>query len=646
MAFSVGTPRDDIFLKEEKQEKKKNKPKKWYQNIIKTPEAFKDGYDFGDVTKTVFGTGINALAIAGKELVKKGEEFYDFSLDTSNKINTNLEKTLGLKTKEEAEKERKYVRNLVSRDLTTDAMDKIGLDDETMTRLEKNSLVTRDNIAGKVVQGVGGMIPTILVGNSVGGTLGNISRGQRLISSLPTTMTLGLGSYGGGLEEAYSEGATDKQASRYALGSTAVELATEWLTGGVPGVNDRGLLDNLEDKTLNKVSNSFAKFLIKNGYSMAGEGAEEALSEIINPYLKNATYSQGERVDWNAVVESAVVGGLTGGVLELPSNISNLRVDRANQKINQQIKKEISNQATKNIIEQNNIKPFQISNDEVKLSSSINQDSTTNIKEKYNYNIDEGIIKRSNGKLQLRPATSLKTDIQELQLLNNISSSANDNITNITENQGTSTSTDILLDSYTQHEISNYEGGKVKIAKTSEDVINFVQESKKTSNNSKLYFGKLGKKIANKINQAIGINLENYNLSLRSDNIKHILKKHSNKSEILRGQIPITEADFQLIPEIITSYDSIKQTGSTTNGKPSITFTKQIGDNYYLVNYVSDKSHNLEVQTMWKQKKKNSATVSDANIPRLTSETNSGTSSYVNDNTINAHKSQLIESSG
>ena len=33
---------------------------------------------------------------------------------------------------------------------------------------------------------------------------------------------------------------------------------------------------------------------------------------MINPILKNATYSHGEKINWNDVIQSAVVGGLTG----------------------------------------------------------------------------------------------------------------------------------------------------------------------------------------------------------------------------------------------------------------------------------------------------------------------------------------------
>ena len=42
----------------------------------------------------------------------------------------------------------------------------------------------------------------------------------------------------------------------------------------------------------------------------------------------------------------------------------------------------------------------------------------------------------------------------------------------------------------------------------------------------------------------------------------------------------------------------------TKEGKPSITFEKNIGNKYVVVEYISDKHHNLEVQTMWINKKR------------------------------------------
>jgi len=197
---------------------------------------------------------------------------------------------------------------------------------------------------------------------------------------------------------------------------------------------------------------------------------------------------------------------------------------------------------------------------------------------------------------------------------------------------------------YTQHEIDNYNNGKVKIVKSNEDVAKFVEASTKVPSNAKLYFGKIGSSVSNKIKSELGVDVDNYNISLQTSAIKHILKNHGDpKYESNRGQVAITNEDFKLIPLIVSEYDNVSKSGKVENNNQALLFEKQIGDNYYLVNYISDKNHNLEVKTMYKVKanKKNSATASDALMPRSeTSETDSGTSSFY-DNTLSQNNDKV-----
>ena len=131
-----------------------------------------------------------------------------------------------------------------------------------------------------------------------------------------------------------------------------------------------------------------------------------------------------------------------------------------------------------------------------------------------------------------------------------------------------------------------------------------------------------------------GIDLKNYNLSLKDGNIKKILKDHSNPEiEILRGQIAVTKKDFKYIDDIILENDNFFCSGISREGKPLVIFEKNIGSKYVLVEYISDKHHNLEVQTMWKHKKKNSVTVLHDNNPGLnTSKTSSDINSFSDNN--------------
>ena len=216
-------------------------------------------------------------------------------------------------------------------------------------------------------------------------------------------------------------------------------------------------------------------------------------------------------------------------------------------------------------------------------------------------------------------------------------------IRNQLNNQNENLSTDIVP--YIQHEINNFQNGRVKVVQNENDISSFVEAAKKVPSNAKLYFGKIGANIARRIKQSLGVDLENYNISLSTNAIRHTNKNHGNiQTEANRGQVAVTTEDFKLIPKIVTDFDNVSLSGTTENHNQAILFENQIRDMYYLVSYVSDKNHNLEVKTMWKinTQKKNSAAASDASKPQSqTSETDSGTSSLYNNNSTNQTQSQI-----
>lgn len=275
------------------------------------------------------------LALKGAS--QKLEGAYDTMYDLSSKINEGLLNKIGVISDEEYNKRREQARNYVADNKTENFYNKYNLND-TLEKGEQHSIVKRDNLLGKTAVGVGGMLPTILLSSAVGvpsynptkasslkGLIKNI--GTHALINAPTNVTFGTSAYGNALAEAYNAGASDEEATKYAISSTAVEIASEWITGGIPGTNGVGGLDILVDKGIDKISNQLVKKLVNYGYKMVGEGVEEAIAEILNPILKNATYSSGNEIDWKSVIESAIVGGLTAGVLEAPNMVSNISND-------------------------------------------------------------------------------------------------------------------------------------------------------------------------------------------------------------------------------------------------------------------------------------------------------------------------------
>jgi hypothetical protein len=184
---------------------------------------------------------------------------------------------------------------------------------------------------------------------------------------------------------------------------------------------------------------------------------------------------------------------------------------------------------------------------------------------------------------------------------------------------------------YTNKEIENIEGGKIKVARGNSDIINFVQTARKVANNLKLYMSKVKKSTADIIKNKFNIDVEGYNISLKNDDVRKIYKDHGKaETELPRGQLPITEEDFTFIPMIINEPDTIDVRGTSKEGKPAIVFEKNINGNRVVVTYVSDKHKNLELQTMYKfkngKKIDSSTALYENKTPRLnTSEMDSST---------------------
>jgi hypothetical protein len=93
--------------------------------------------------------------------------------------------------------------------------------------------------------------------------------------------------------------------------------------------------------------------------------------------------------------------------------------------------------------------------------------------------------------------------------------------------------------------------------------------------------------------------------------ILHAMESHGNPtSENKRGQVAITKDDFITMLEVFLNPDEILASGNTNNSqKPTIQFTRKIGDKIYVVKEVrtitslkKNKLSRLVFQTMYKIK--------------------------------------------
>lgn len=119
----------------------------------------------------------------------------------------------------------------------------------------------------------------------------------------------------GGAKEALQDGANLDQAMAYGTGSGLVELGTEKMFGGIPGMGEGAI------KTGSGILGRAADIL--------GEGVEEAASTFVNPYLKRATYDKNaQNATAKELLDSAKGGIATSLLMEGASGIANRLANR------------------------------------------------------------------------------------------------------------------------------------------------------------------------------------------------------------------------------------------------------------------------------------------------------------------------------
>lgn len=127
--------------------------------------------------------------------------------------------------------------------------------------------------------------------------------------------------YGRGMGEqsALNGGASMDKANVYGLASGALEAATEALIGGIPGT--KGLLD-----ANSIVASRIGQQLFKNelaqkagraGIDIAGEGLEEILAGLADPYIQRQTWNpNAENATLKELLYQGALGSLTSGVFK------------------------------------------------------------------------------------------------------------------------------------------------------------------------------------------------------------------------------------------------------------------------------------------------------------------------------------------
>ena len=314
---------------------------------FKKSSAMDDENKARGITKTVASTGyaitgnllkgIGTIAEGASDLVKYGY--------------SDIQSALG--NKEKAKKIREQASTVNNFNNFIDYDDNID---------ENSVLGTRSN---DIISGIGyqgGMLALQAIG-------------------VPWQLTAGVTSYGSGMSEAISEGATTKEAVIYSLGSSIAEIASEYISNGVKLPGTGKTLDKIIDAGTEKIKSQVVKDVSRFGLDVVGEGLEEIVSGVASNAIKYLTYMKDDEKStlkniaegnaeyfktdaWNDFINGVIVSAITGG----SQRVNNL-VKRKNSIVNQEeTKKNTTNKETINKID------TIISN----INSNINNNSNVN----------------------------------------------------------------------------------------------------------------------------------------------------------------------------------------------------------------------------------------------------------------------------
>ena len=179
-----------------------------------------------------------------------------------------------------------------------------------------------EQIVSDVVANMIPMLPSIGAGMMTGGIGAAAGLGARGIQLANTAGSMGsMFNYARGLGEtqALNEGATMQQANNYGLATGALETGTEMLIGGIPGLPSvgrilrpgqaRALTAGIQNQTLKRAADA--------AIDIGGEGLEEVIAEVADPYIQRKIYNpDAQNATAQDIAHAAIMGMLTGGLMK------------------------------------------------------------------------------------------------------------------------------------------------------------------------------------------------------------------------------------------------------------------------------------------------------------------------------------------
>lgn len=322
---------------------------------------FSDGYNLGDISKSILGTTVNTAAN-----IQKGVD--TTASNISKFISGGIAQGIDLAgNKEFADKMRERIANQG----TGNSINEKILD-----------VTNNSSLLGEKSQ-------------SIAQNIGNVEAmaGLSLLKVNPL-LTSFSSAAGGQLQEAYKNGATNNEALLSAGISGASEALSEKIFGGLGKVIGKGSLDDiLVKKVTNKISNKLIQNIAKTGILSAGEGLEEVISGYGDAIGKKLTYMNSKQLkeiySSKDALNDFVSGAITSIIVQAPSTIQdtkNIKNENIINSENTELKKQNYIYEQSDNTYENVVRESAENNNNLKQNITLNEENknkTTTKAEKY-----------------------------------------------------------------------------------------------------------------------------------------------------------------------------------------------------------------------------------------------------------------------
>ena len=281
---------------------------------------------------SVLGTGVQV----GKGIVGWGEKALDSILAFGS---SEWNPFMHWLYNGDIEQGQQTANELIQENAKQQVLDVLGYDTETQKQLDDMSYVKSDNMLGQLFEGIGEQLPSMLIGSSVTGvtsTMGTTGKALQTAQTAASLGTMAITASGAGIETALNNGATREEAIAYGILNAATEVGTELMFAGVGNVIGTGPVDDvIVNKLTKNMKDGLVKSLVKIGFSNLGEGIEETVSDVVQPFIQKLTYSdeslrklfenQNFVEDfWMGVLSSTIMSGITGQYTHNRIHIENI----------------------------------------------------------------------------------------------------------------------------------------------------------------------------------------------------------------------------------------------------------------------------------------------------------------------------------